>query len=67
MIKIVVNLILCFFVIIFNLYFQDGQVTVDEFKQAVQNACVGKGYDNFPGAFKSFIANQFKTVDVNGM
>lgn len=47
-------------------WFQDGEVSIDEFKQAVQNVCVGKGYETFPAAFKVFIANQFKTVDING-
>ena len=42
-------------------------MSVDEFKKAVQDVCVGKVYDNFPSAFKTFIANQFKTVDINGM
>lgn len=42
-------------------------MSIDEFKQAVQNVCVGKAFTTFPTAFKSFIANQFKTVDVNGM
>lgn len=42
-------------------------MSIDEFKQAVQNVCVGKGFDSFPVAFKSFIASQFKTIDVNGM
>lgn len=46
--------------------FQDGEVTVDEFKQAVQKHCQGKKYGDFPGAFKVFIANQFKAIDVNG-
>ncbi|XP_042889300.1 sarcoplasmic calcium-binding protein, alpha-B and -A chains isoform X3 [Penaeus japonicus] len=45
---------------------KDGEVTVDEFKQAVQTNCSGKVYDTFPTAFKTFIANQFKTIDVNG-
>lgn len=42
-------------------------MSVDEFKKAVQNVCVGKNYDSFPSAFKIFIANQFKTIDINGM
>lgn len=45
---------------------QDGQVTVDEFKQAIQKNCNGKGYSAFPTAFKVFISNMFKTIDVNG-
>lgn len=48
-------------------WFQDGEVTIEEFKKAVQNVCVGKAFNTFPSAFKSFIANQFKTVDINGM
>jgi len=45
---------------------KDGQVTVEEFKQAIQKNCCGKAYGEFPTAFKSFIANNFKTIDVNG-
>ncbi|XP_042243310.1 sarcoplasmic calcium-binding protein 1 isoform X4 [Homarus americanus] len=45
---------------------KDGEVSDDEFKQAVKEHCQGKSYDAFPTAFKSFIANQFKTIDVNG-
>ncbi|XP_018019896.1 sarcoplasmic calcium-binding protein 1 isoform X2 [Hyalella azteca] len=45
---------------------KDGQVTVEEFKQAIQKNCNGKAYADFPRAFKSFIANTFKTIDVNG-
>jgi len=45
---------------------KDGEVSDDEFKQAVQKNCSGKPYDQFPNAFKAFIANQFKTIDVNG-
>ena len=48
-------------------YFQDGEVSGEEFKQAVKDACVGKNFDEFPNAFRVFIVNQFKTVDVNGM
>ena len=50
----------------FIINLQDGQVTVEEFKQAIQKNCSGKAYGDFPAAFKSFIANQFKTIDVNG-
>ncbi|ROT72772.1 sarcoplasmic calcium-binding protein [Penaeus vannamei] len=42
---------------------QDGEVSVEEFKQAVQTHCKGKKYDAFPSAFKIFICNQFKTID----
>jgi len=45
---------------------KDGEVTVEEFKKAVQTHCQGKGYGDFPNAFKTFIGNQFKTIDVNG-
>jgi len=45
---------------------KDGEVTVEEFKQAVQKHCQGKQYADFPNAFKTFIDNQFKTIDVNG-
>lgn len=45
---------------------QDGEVTIDEFKKAVQDACVGKKYDVFPPCFKTVIAKFFKTIDING-
>ncbi|MCI2449242.1 EF-hand domain-containing protein, partial [Listeria monocytogenes] len=35
---------------------KDGEVTVDEFKKAVQNLCVGKKYDEFPSCFKTVIS-----------
>lgn len=46
---------------------QDGQVTVDEFKQAIQKHCQGKNWADLPRAFKTFISSTFKTIDVNGM
>jgi hypothetical protein len=46
---------------------QDGEVSVDEFKKALQNHCVGKSYADFPKAFKAFIDGFFRTVDVDGM
>jgi len=45
---------------------KDGQVSVDEFKSAVKNACVGKPFEDFPAALKAFISSHFSTVDVNG-
>jgi len=45
---------------------KDGEVSDDEFKQAVQKHCNGKPFGDFPSAFKTFIENQFKTIDVNG-
>jgi len=45
---------------------KDGEVSVEEFKKAVQTHCQGKAYGDFPNAFKTFIGNQFKTIDVNG-
>ncbi|MCI2449243.1 EF-hand domain-containing protein, partial [Listeria monocytogenes] len=45
---------------------KDGEVTVDEFKKAVQNLCVGKKYDEFPSCFKTVISRLFRTVDING-
>ena len=45
---------------------QDGEVTTDEFKKALQNHCVGKSYNDFPKAFKAFIDGFFRTVDIDG-
>lgn len=44
---------------------QDGRITVDEFKQAVQLCCMGRRYDDFPQAMKMFIDSNFKMVDLN--
>ncbi|KAF4518083.1 hypothetical protein B566_EDAN009627 [Ephemera danica] len=44
---------------------KDGLVTVDEFKQAVKQTCVGKQYPQFPQAMKMFIDTHFKSVDIN--
>jgi len=45
---------------------KDGEVSVEEFKKALQQNCVGKAYGDFPKAFKAFIDGFFRTVDVNG-
>lgn len=44
---------------------KDGIVTVDEFKQAVKNSCVGRRYDDFPQAMKAFIETNFRMIDIN--
>lgn len=46
-------------------FFQDGAITVDEFKQAVKNTCVGKKYEDFPQAMKAFIETNFRMIDIN--
>jgi len=45
---------------------KNGEVDVDEFKKAVQDHCLGKDYASFPPAFKVFIENQFKSIDIDG-
>lgn len=59
--------LLVFYSLLYFYRLQDGEVTVDEFKQAVQKHCSGKSFDDYPDAFKTFIASVFKAVDVNGM
>lgn len=44
---------------------QDGKITIDEFKEAVQKSCVGRRYEDFPQAMKMFIDSNFKMVDLN--
>lgn len=44
---------------------QDGRITVDEFKQAVQQCCLGRRYEDFPQTMKMFIDSNFKMVDLN--
>ncbi|CAG4982278.1 unnamed protein product [Colias eurytheme] len=43
----------------------DGMITVDEFKQAVKNSCIGKKYEDFPQAMKAFIETNFRMLDIN--
>lgn len=45
---------------------QDGEVSTEEFKKAICDVCVGKSYDQFPPGFKTFITNQYKSVDIDG-
>jgi len=45
---------------------KDGQVTVDEFKKAVQQVCIGKKFDEFPASFKASIQAKFRSIDTNG-
>lgn len=40
-------------------------ISVDEFKQAVKNSCVGKKYAEFPQAMKAFIESNFRMIDIN--
>lgn len=44
---------------------QDGKITTDEFKLAVQQCCMGRRYEDFPQAMKLFIDSNFKMVDLN--
>lgn len=45
---------------------KDGRISVEEFKQAVKNTCMGKKYEEFPQAMKAFIETNFKMIDING-
>ncbi|KAG7311996.1 hypothetical protein JYU34_001436 [Plutella xylostella] len=44
---------------------KDGMISVDEFKQAVKNSCVGKKYEDFPQAMRAFIEANFRMIDIN--
>ncbi|XP_028167981.1 sarcoplasmic calcium-binding protein, alpha chain isoform X2 [Ostrinia nubilalis] len=44
---------------------KDGMITVEEFKQAVKNSCVGRKYEEFPQAMKAFIESNFRMIDIN--
>ena len=46
--------------------FQNGEVTTEEFMQAIRATCVGKSYEELPGSFKIFIDSLFKTIDADG-
>jgi Ca2+-binding EF-hand superfamily protein len=45
---------------------KDGEVSAEEFKKAIQTNCVGKSYNDFPGALKAFVDVFFRTIDVDG-
>ena len=45
---------------------KDGEVTVEEFKRGIEVSCKGKGYKEFPQAFKFFIDSSFRTIDIDG-
>merc|ERR1712156_918802 len=45
---------------------KDGEVSTDEFMKAIQTNCVGKSFNDFPNAFKTFISGAFQAIDVDG-
>lgn len=44
---------------------QDGKISAEEFKDAVNRTCVGKKYDQFPEPFKAFVESSFNLLDIN--
>ena len=46
--------------------FQDGEVDAKEFSDAVQKNCMNKSFAEMPAAFKAFIDQYFKSIDVDG-
>ena len=49
-----------------NKFFQDGEVDGKEFADAVQKNCMNKPFAELPSAFKAFIHEAFKSIDVDG-
>ena len=49
-----------------SMWKQDLEVSVEEFKSAVGQVCLGKTYADFPLGFKRFIDSSYLTVDVDG-
>merc|ERR1719410_3217168 len=45
---------------------KDGEVDAQEFADAVKKNCMGKAFADMPGAFKAFIDQYFKSIDVDG-
>jgi len=45
---------------------KDGEVSTEEFMKGIALSCKGKGFSDFPEAFKFFISSQFRTIDVDG-
>ena len=46
--------------------FQDGEVDAKEFASAVQKTCTNKPFADMPAAFKAFIDQHFRSIDVDG-
>jgi len=44
---------------------KDGEVTINEYKKAIQNSCTGKAYADFPKAFTATIEGLFSAADVD--
>merc|ERR1719411_1050743 len=45
---------------------KDGEVSTDEFIKGVEKSAQGKAFADLPAAFKHFIQDQFRTIDVDG-
>merc|ERR1711930_19422 len=45
---------------------KDGEVSTDEFIKGVEKSAKGKQFNELPAAFKHFIHDQFRTIDVDG-
>jgi len=45
---------------------KDGEVSTDEFIKGVEKSAKGKQFNELPAAFKHFIQDQFRTIDVDG-
>jgi Ca2+-binding EF-hand superfamily protein len=45
---------------------KDGEVSSEEFMKGINLSCKGKSFSELPATFKFFIAEQFKTIDVDG-
>jgi len=45
---------------------KDGEVDAQEFADAVKKNCMNKPFGEMPGAFKAFIDQYFKSIDVDG-
>jgi len=45
---------------------KNGEVTTEEFMEALRRTCIGKPYSDLPNSFKGFIDSIFKTIDIDG-
>ncbi|XP_037080811.1 sarcoplasmic calcium-binding protein-like isoform X3 [Pollicipes pollicipes] len=45
---------------------KDGQVTLDEFKMAIQATCLERQFEDLPAAVQSFVNKLFSAIDFNG-
>lgn len=61
-IKLYNKLIILITFLLFQELLEEGKISVDEFKDAVQQCCMGKRYEHLPQALKMFIGTNITSI-----